>query len=76
LLLSAAFIAFSFRSLWFLDDTNHALSAHVDVLEHALWQIRDADHVTTQWIEEFDYALDALVQDFGVVADQDVASVE
>ena len=76
MLLTAIFIASSFSSLWLLDDANHALSAHVDVLEHALWQIRDADHVATEWIEEFDYALDALVQDFGVVADQDVASVE
>ena len=69
-------LTFSFRGLLSLDDTNHAVPTHVDVLEHALWQIWDADHITTEWVEEFNHALDALVQDLGVAADQDVASVE
>ena len=70
------FVLILIRILLLLNNSEHALSTHADVLKHGERKIRNGYDVTGQWIKQLDYALDTFIQLLSIITDKYVASVE
>lgn len=56
-----------------MNDSDHALPAHINIFKHGLRQIGNAHQVAAQRVEQVDDTLDAHVQALGVLTHQDIA---